>query len=147
MTELEARIGTRDTERADSLCLGSEISLARGQATEARALADRALSMLASVDVVPAPLEILCRQALAKAQLASRHPEEALAEMASAITRLRTTNPKARVAMTGLLLQRSRIELAAGNPADAAKSLAEARRLGANPEWLSPADREAVLAR
>jgi len=141
LPEFEHRAGTRGAELADSLCVGGEIALARGDAPAAMAQADRGLTVLQGVEVPPASSEIPCRALRANVLLSQQRHEDALVEMKGAIARLKSTNPEARVAMTGLLLQRSRIERAAGKTADATNSIAEARQLAANPDLLSPEDR------
>jgi eukaryotic-like serine/threonine-protein kinase len=147
LSELQARMGTRGSELAENLCVGAQIALARGNAADAQAKAERGLTVLQSLDVAPGSSVILCLELHAKALLALQRQDQALAEIARAIERLQTTNPAARLAMTGLLLQRSRIERAAGQSADATKTIEDARRLAASPEALSPEDRETLQLR
>jgi serine/threonine-protein kinase len=142
VAELEPRIALSAPEVADSLCIGGRIALARGDAASAQAQADRALSILHSVDETAISTEIQCRKLRASALLALQHHDESLAEIARAILRLQTLNPAARVAMTGLLLQRSRIENASGRLEDATNTVAEARLLAVIAGMLPPEDRE-----
>ncbi len=131
----------RQTLTIESLRIGSRIALARAQPQQALDDADHALALLNATAPPLASTSARLRAARARALLALNRNNEAAAEAAHAIEQLRTATPKSQLRLTSLLVLHARCEHAAGRPAAAAASVAQARALKVSLALLAPDDR------
>ena len=145
-TELPRNFGESSASSADVIELDARIALAGGDASAALADTQRALAIVATLDLPASATKIDLLRTQADASSALTHYETAAADVASALETLRASNPDARVQHAALLAQKVRIAQAAGIASDAASAIAEARTLGVAGSQLSPADAAALAS-
>ena len=139
--EFSSVFNTAGAEKADALRIESEIAISQGNFPIALERADRALAMLATLDLQAVPLEIATRGLKANALLGLLRVDDARSEIIRAYDRLNESNPLARTMLTHMLATRVRIELAARDGKAAEDALAQARALGVPLLLLNDEDR------
>ncbi|MEO8459363.1 MAG: serine/threonine-protein kinase [Dokdonella sp.] len=129
------------TEMADALRVEGEIAINQSDFARALDSADRALALLATVDLPALPIEVATRTLRANALLALLRIDDARVEIIRAFNRLNQSNPLARAGLTHLLAVQARVEYAAHDGNAAAAALGRARVLGVPLQLLDNEDR------
>ncbi|MEO8673445.1 MAG: serine/threonine-protein kinase [Tahibacter sp.] len=138
--DLPVHFGANSAEVAEAVRVGGQVELARHHADAALAAADRAISLVATLDI-PAPgVEIASRALRANALLALQRTTEAHSEIQRALDVQLATNASAHVSLSALLASRARIERAVGDEAAAIATVAQARDLAVPIGLLSVED-------
>ena len=132
---------TGDIDSADAHCIAGQLAIARGQSEIAIGEIDRGLAIINALDMPKPDSEIDCRVQRANALVPLRRSRDARSEAELALARQQGTNPLAKLKLTSLLALRARTEQADGDAAAAARSIAQARAMGAAAELLADQDR------
>ncbi len=128
-------------EMADALRIEGEIAIRQGEFARALESANRALALIATLQVPARPLEVATQTLRAKALLRLLRIDDARTEIVNAVNGLNDSNPMAKTRLTGLLALQARIEHAAHDDKAADAALDRARALGAPLQLLAKEDR------
>lgn len=130
-----------DVDDADARCIAGQLAIARQRPELALGEIDRGLAILQALRVPDTASEIDCRVQRASALIALRRGRDARTDAESAFTRQMEANPAAKLKLARLLAVRARAEQADGDAEAAARSVAQARALGAPAGLLADQDR------
>ena len=128
-------------DKADARCVAGQLAIARGQHARALEEIDRGLAILDSLDPAKPDSTIECRVQKANALIGVKRFREARSQADAAFVQQQAFNPSATLKLSRLLALRARAEQADGDAAAAARSIAQARALGAAANLLADIDR------
>ncbi|HQX33848.1 MAG TPA: serine/threonine-protein kinase [Dokdonella sp.] len=131
-------------ELAEAVRVSGEIATSQRDFAAALDHSDRALAVLAALDLPSPDVEIPTRALRAKALLALQRIDDARAEIQLASKRQNESNPRAKTKLAQLLAIHTRIERASGDSKAEEDAIQRAHALGVTHEWLKPEDRESL---
>jgi tetratricopeptide (TPR) repeat protein len=136
--------GEVSIDNADFIAANARVSLARHDALAAAASSERAMAIVAQIDLPSTGTKIALLRVHAGASALLGRSDVALADVSRALNLSQSANPNAHVQQTSLLLLDARLQSTAGNTAAASAAMAQARALNVPAALLSHEDASAL---